>query len=862
MLAADADLELGPHRAAAVDAEGNELAHALLVHRLERVDRQNFLGQVIRQEASDVVAREPERHLGQVVRPEGEELGRLRHLAGGEGGARNLDHGAVHEGDFLEPELAAGLRVHLVHERLLVLELVGGAGDGDHDLGEGLAALLEDLAGGLEDGAHLHFGDFRVGDAEAHAAVAEHRVVFAQAFRALGELRLVHAELGAQGGELLRIVRDELVQGRIEEADGDRKSLHHLEGGLEVVLDEYGQLVERPAAFLDGLRHDHLAEQEQRLVAALAVEHVLGAEQADALGPERERLGGVLGRVGVGSDAEHLLLFDELHEIAIGLVVIEVDVHQIEGVLVHEALRPVQRDPFAFPYRHAALGVERFSVGADLEVAAADDAALAPAARHQGRVRGHASLGGENGLRLVHAVHVFGRRLLAHEDDFLAPGRPVDRVLRGEDGAPHGAARTGGQPLGDGPRGQFGLGVDHGEQELDELVRADAHHRRVGVDELFRVHFRRHAHGGHAVPFPDAALEHEELSFFDGEFDVLHVLVVLLQAPLNRIELPVAGGHGGLEGGEIAALVVLGICVDGRRGADAGHDVFALGVHQVLAVELVLAAARVAGKGDAGGGVVAHVAEHHGLDGDRRAPFIGDFFDAAVLDRALSAPAHEHGADAAPELIEGILGEGLSEHVLHDLFELHDQVGQFLGGELGVELVALLLFDFFHALVEDFAHALAALGLDAFGFFHDDVGVHHDQAPVRVVGKAGVAGLGDDALDRLVVQSHVQNRVHHARHGLSRPGPHGHEQGVFPVTEFFPHQFLHPGEGGGHVRLQFPRVGPLVLVIVRTDLGRDGEAGRHRQSEVGMTRHFRQVGAFAAQQVFHGFVPVGFAAAE
>jgi hypothetical protein len=36
------------------------------------------------------------------------------------------------------------------------------------------------------------------------------------------------------------------------------------------------------------------------------------------------------------------------------------------------------------------------------------------------------------------------------------------------------------------------------------------------------------------------------------------------------------------------------------RGADAGDHVFALGVDQELAVELVLAGGRVAGEGDAG----------------------------------------------------------------------------------------------------------------------------------------------------------------------------------------------------------------------------------------------------------------------
>ena len=115
------------------------------------------------------------------------------------------------------------------------------------------------------------------------------------------------------------------------------------------------------------------------------------------------------------------------------------------------------------------------------------------------------------------------------------------------------------------------------------------------------------------------------------------------------------------------SLVLLGLArlVDGVGGADAGHHVLALGVDQPLAVELVLAGGRVAGEGDAGAGVVAHVAEHHGLDVDRGAPLVGDPLDAAVGDGALAVPALEHRADAAPELLHGVVGEVLAQDFLH-----------------------------------------------------------------------------------------------------------------------------------------------------------------------------------------------------
>ena len=67
----------------------------------------------------------------------------------------------------------------------------------------------------------------------------------------------------------------------------------------------------------------------------------------------------------------------------------------------------------------------------------------------------------------------------------------------------------------------------------------------------------------------------------------------------------------------IVEQLVVGRLVDAlevlqrHRVADAGDDVLALRVLQVVAVDALLARGRVAGEGDAGAGVHAEVAEHH-----------------------------------------------------------------------------------------------------------------------------------------------------------------------------------------------------------------------------------------------------------
>ena len=109
------------------------------------------------------------------------------------------------------------------------------------------------------------------------------------------------------------------------------------------------------------------------------------------------------------------------------------------------ALGAVEGDQIAFLELHFA---DRQPLGAqvDLHVAGADDAALAPAAGHQGGVAGHAAAGRENALGRTHAFHVLGIGLFADEDHLFALLGRLDGVDRGEDDLAAGGARSGRQP--------------------------------------------------------------------------------------------------------------------------------------------------------------------------------------------------------------------------------------------------------------------------------------------------------------------------------------------------------------------------------------------------------------------------------
>ena len=81
VLAADAELEVGPRGAPLLDGDLHQRAHAVAVDGDERVDRRRCPARrSVREHRRHVVAGEAEGGLGQVVGAEGEELGRLGDL--------------------------------------------------------------------------------------------------------------------------------------------------------------------------------------------------------------------------------------------------------------------------------------------------------------------------------------------------------------------------------------------------------------------------------------------------------------------------------------------------------------------------------------------------------------------------------------------------------------------------------------------------------------------------------------------------------------------------------------------------------------------------------------------------------------
>ena len=280
-------------------------------------------------------------------------------------------------------------------------------------------------------------------------------------------------------------------------------------------------------------------------------------------------------------------------------------------------------------------------------------------------------------------------------------------------------------------------------------------------------------------------MQHENLAVLNGEFEILHILEMRLKGVSDPLQLDQRFGQMFFQ------------IRDRFRCANAGDDIFALGVDEKLAVEHFLAGGRIPGERDARTGVEAGVTEDHCLHVHRRAPFLGNVVFPAIDDGAIVHPRAEHGADRSVELLPGIVGKLFAGPLFHQLFETCDQLFQIAHAQFGI--VDILLMALVFELVDHRLERLVIF-LGALLHAHDHITIHLDKAPITIPRETFVVCRFRQHRYGFVVHAEIENCIHHSRHRIPCARSHRYQQRHrFGVAEGRAHDPFHPANPFFHL---------------------------------------------------------------
>ncbi len=435
----------------------------------------------------------------------------------------------------------------------------------------------------------------------------------------------------------------------------------------------------------------------------------------------------------------------------------------------------------------------------------------------------------------MHAMNIFGAGLDPHQNDGLAFPGELFRLVTVENDLAGGRARTCRQAAGNDITGRFRV-----QCRMQELIKRGRINPLDGLlfgDQTFLHHVDSDFKGGLRRPFAGPGLQHPQLALLHREFDVLHVAVMRFQLLIDIHQLLEDPREDFFHRQRVSTGFKACLLGQILWRADTGDHILALRIHQKFAIEDLFARGRVTGEGHTGRAVVAHIAEHHGLNIDGGAPACRNIMQTAIGNGALVGPAVEHRTDCSPELILDILREGTAEFLRHLCLILADQIFPVIRRKVRVEQIAFFLF-------QDFQQLFEMEMIDA----EHDVGIHLDKAAVAVIGKPLVPALRFQPLHGLVIQAEVENGIHHARHGRAGAGADGDEKRLSRIAKAATDRGLNPLDRRLHLARQCLRIGLVVFKINRADFRGDGKARGDRQAEVA---HFGEVCALAAKKIAH-----------
>ncbi len=284
---------------------------------------------------------------------------------------------------------------------------------GNHDFGMNIDAFCLAVECSFDDGAGLHFGDLGICDAETAAAMTEHRVE-------LGELIDLGLYFGKGKSHFLgklflsgSLMRYELVQRGIEEADCHSITVHCLEDAFEVCTLHRKKFGKSLAATLFVRRKNHLADS---LDTVSLEEHMFRTAETDTLGAEMTCLSGVARCVGICAHESLGVFGGKIHDGA--EVTVKFRLGGSHLTFVNVTGGTVERDPVSFMEYLAVHSDSLFFIIHD-NLTGTGYTALAHTACHYGCVRCHTAAHCKDTLCHSHTAEVFGRSLDADKNDFL-----------------------------------------------------------------------------------------------------------------------------------------------------------------------------------------------------------------------------------------------------------------------------------------------------------------------------------------------------------------------------------------------------------------------------------------------------------
>ena len=555
---------------------------------------------------------------------------------------------------------------------------------------------------------------------------------------------------------------------------------------------------------------------------------MLGTAQTDTFSAQFTSLLCVSRCICIGTNLQSSVLICPAHNTTEGTS--DRSIYSRDDAVIDVTGRTIDRDVVAF-CEGLASQFKLLVFFIHLDVAATRYTAGTHTTSNNGSVRSHTTADSQDTLRCLHAGDVFRRGFQTNQNNLFALCVPGFCIVSSEYDLTAGSTRGSTQTLAHRSSSLQSLGIELRVQQGVQVSRVDHQNSFFFCLVAFIYQVASDLQSSLCGSLTVPALQHEELLVFNGEFHILHVVIVVFQCITNLDEFSVC-----------IREFLFHLC-NRHRSPNAGNNVFALCVDQEFTHQLLFTGSRVTGKCNTSTRFVVQVTEYHRHYVNSGTPAVRNVVVTTVYVCSRVVPATEYSLDCELQLFNRIRREVCAQLVLILSLELFSQCLQVRSSQFYVELYALFSL-----------HLVDQLFKVLLTNFHNNVREHLNETSVGVIYETLESRIRialDHCSNNVVVQTEVQDGVHHTRHRSTCTGTNGNQQRIVQIAELLAVDLFHLLNAVHDLSHDLVVDLAAVLIVLCAGLSCDGEALRYRQTDAG---HLSQVCTLTAEEIPHGHV--------
>ncbi len=443
-----------------------------------------------------------------------------------------------------------------------------------------------------QDSACLHLSNFRICISQTTTTVTQHRVVFTQRFYTLLDILQTYAHCIRHLLLSLQIMRNELMQRRIEQTYSHRTARHCFKDTLKVRLLVRENLSQCLATSFSIFCQNHFTHC---LNLFTFKEHVFCTAKTDTHRTEVTCNFRIMRSVRIGTYLQTGIFISQCHQFC--KVTGKLGSFRLYLTIIYYTRTSVQRDVITF-FQHHTVNFHRTCLIVNIQCTSTRHTAFTHTTGYHSSVRSHTSTGSQDTFGDSHTRQVLRRGLDTNHHHTFAGSMPFGSVISEEYNLTSCSTRRSRKTTSQDFCFFQSILVKYRVEQFIQLIRFNAHQGCLFVNHTLTKQIHSNLHHGSTRTFTVTCLEEPKLTFLNGELHVLHIFIVIFQFCLKRIQFVIDFRHSFFHrrifcctfffaySGQLSPT--LGTDLSNLlRSTDTGYYVFTLRVNQVFTIEKV-----------------------------------------------------------------------------------------------------------------------------------------------------------------------------------------------------------------------------------------------------------------------------------